>query len=226
MKRFNQIVIIAILLILALPLFGQADSSARVTLSCSDVWVGDDEQASLKIDVFNQGADPITVTSYTVNGQNTAESVTIDSGSTHRFNIKTTIDFGEQTQKSIISSMEIDGLGTVYSNAIVLYRKSSVPAELTVDPLSSVVDSGETVDYTITFTNNSAYDYTDVTISLDDKAIVTAFTCAAGESQAFSYSKTYTQPSEHIFSFTFDYMETDGSTRTSGWKRARFDICL
>ena len=215
MKKI-YLMVIALLLVISLPVLAQADSSVRVTLSSNDVWVAEGEQASLKIDVLNNSTDAITVTGYTLNGLTESVDITINAGSVYRFNIKADIDFGTDIQKSIISSVTVDGLGTVSSNATVLYKKTSVPAVLTIDPLSTVVDSGETVAFAIDFTNNSAYDYTDVTIAVDGATIVPAFSCAAGETQSFSYSHAYSEASEHIFSYTFNYLETDGSTKTSG----------
>ncbi|MEX1308138.1 MAG: hypothetical protein AB1Z19_06410 [Eubacteriales bacterium] len=215
MKRINFI-IIAFLLVLCLPILVNADTSVRVTLSSNDIWVAEGEQASLKIDVLNTGTDPITISGYTLNGVTETTDITINGGSVHRFNLKTDIDFGTDIQKSVISSVTINELGTVSSNATVLYKKTSVPATLIIDPLSTVVNGGETVEYTIAFTNNSAYDYTDISIAMDKTTIVPAFSCAPGETQTFTYSRPYTKASEHIFSYTFSYLETDGSTKTSG----------
>ena len=216
MKRSGILILVLLAFALVLPVAAFADTSVRVTLSSNDVWVGDDHQANLKIDVLNTGTEPVTVTGYTVNGQTEAADITVNAGAVYRFNVKTTLDFGGESQKSVISNVSVTGLGTVSSNAMVLYQKTSVPVAFSVDPQSVVVDSGETVAYTIVFKNTGAYEYTDVTISMDGVVIVPAFSCAAGETKTFSTSKTYTQPSEHIFSYTFDYLEADGSTKTSG----------
>ncbi len=145
MKRFFLLTIILGVLALAVPVLGYADSSVRVTLTSSDVWVGDGEQANLKIDVLNTGTEAVTVTGYTVNGQTDTTSTVVNSGAAYRFYVKSAISFGGESEKSIISSVTIDGLGTVSSNAMVLYKKTSVPAVLTIDPLSTVVDRGDKV---------------------------------------------------------------------------------
>ncbi len=227
MKRFFLLTLLIVVLALALPVLGYCETSVRVTLTSNDVWVGNGEQANLKIDVLNTGTESITITGYTINGQTETTSTVVEAGAVYRFYVKATIDFGTTTQKSIISSVNIDSIGTVSSNAAVLYRATSVPAVLTIDPLSTVVKSGDKVEYTITFKNTSAYDYSNVSIDLDGAEIVTAFACAADEEKTFSYSKTYTQASEHVFSYAFDYLESDGSTQTSGGsERATVSIYL
>lgn len=199
----------AVLVLLVLPVVANAAPDVRASLTINDVFISPGENAVLEIEVVNHDSSSAVTYGCAAEGVPLSRPITIYGGGTYTYYLEVPVDFGMNTEKGITATVDVEALGTISTNTVVVYEQLPAPTLTTnfsVTPSGNVPTApGEAVEYAISMTNTGSVFYGPIEILMDGTQIVPDFDLTVGQTRTFTHTQSYMSDTTHTFSYAVTY---------------------